>query len=240
MEHLSESQLILHYYGEAEGDGVDAAAHLGECAACRESFQALERVLGAMAALEVPEPAESYEPALWRKIEPQLRTPLGVWLWGWRLAAGAACAALLAAALVTGPLAPHRHPKQPVLLADTQAGERVLRVAVGDYLDRSQMVLLELANTDRDRTGEVPWSSARDRASDLLSESRLYRQTAEQTGDLAVAHVLDELDRVLLDVAHGPDQLLPRDLARFQQRLDAQGILFKIRVLSSNMEKQAL
>jgi hypothetical protein len=52
--------------------------------------------------------------------------------------------------------------------------------------------------------------------------------------------VLDDLDRVLLDIAHGPDQLSPRDLDRLQQRLDGQGILFKIRVLSSNMQKQAL
>jgi hypothetical protein len=242
MKHLSQSQLILHYYGDDAGNAADAAVHLGECPPCLESYRAIERVLGSMQALDVPEPAENYEAALWSGIEPRLQPPVPGWLplWGWRLAAAAACAALLAVALFTGRLAPNRRPAEPSPLADSQAGERVLRIAVGDYLDRSQMVLLEIANTDSTRTRQIPWSVTRDRASDLVSESRLYRQTAEHTGDLAVAHVLDDLDRVLLDIAHGPDQLSPHDLDRFQQRLDSQGILFKIHVLSSNMQRQAL
>ncbi len=242
MKHLSQSQLILHYYGEDGGEHANAAAHLAACPLCLESYQSIERVLAATQALDVPEPAENYEAALWSGIEPRFRPPAPGWLpvWGWRLAAAATCAALLAVSLFTGRLAPKRRPAEPLPVADSQAGERVLRLAVGDYLDRSQMVLLEIANTDSTRTRQIPWSVTRDRASDLVSESRLYRQTAEHTGDLAVAHVLDDLDRVLLDIAHGPDQLSPRDLDRFQQRLDAQGILFKIRVLSSNVQKQAL
>ncbi|MGA2113882.1 MAG: hypothetical protein ABSH56_03925 [Bryobacteraceae bacterium] len=241
MKHLDQSELVLHYYGEDEGD-ANAAAHLAACPLCLESYQSIERVLGATEALDVPEPADNFEAALWaridRRVRPRQRVRLPVW--GWRLAAAAAWTALAAIWLFTGRLAPNRRPAEPAPLADSQAGERVLRVAVGDYLDRSQMVLLELANTDNARTRQIPWSVTRDRASDLVSESRLYRQTAEHTGDVAVAHVLDDLDRVLLDIAHGPDQLSPRDLDRFQQRLDAQGILFKIRVLSSNMQKQAL
>jgi hypothetical protein len=242
MKHLSQSQLVLHYYGEDAGAGIDAAAHVAGCPLCLESYRAIERVLGVMQALEVPEQAENYEAALWSGIEPRLRPPAPAWLpvWGWRLAAGAVCAALLAIALFTGRVAPNHPPAESAPVADSQAGDRVLRLAVGDYLDRSQMVLLELANTDSARTRQIPWPVTRDRASDLVSESRLYRQTAEHTGDLAVAHVLDDLDRVLLDIAHGPDQLSPRDLDRLQQRLDAQGILFKIRVLSSDMQKQAL
>jgi hypothetical protein len=239
MKHLNEIELVLHYYGDDAGDGADAAAHLAACPLCQESYQAIERVLAATQALDVPEPAANYETALWSRIEPRLRPTAKGWLpeWGGRLAAIGAGAALLAVAVFTGRLAPKHRSPQPPAVADSQAGERVLRLAVGDYLDRSQMVLLDLANTDSARTREIPWEVTRDRASDLLSESRLYRQTAEHTGDLAVAHVLDDLDRVLLDIAHGPDQLSPQDLDRLQQRLEAQGILFKIRVLSSNMQQ---
>ncbi|MGP8246103.1 MAG: hypothetical protein ACLQVN_16485, partial [Bryobacteraceae bacterium] len=62
MKHLSQSQLILHYYGEAEEDGT-VAAHLAVCPLCLESYQALERVLASMESLEAPEPAENYEAA---------------------------------------------------------------------------------------------------------------------------------------------------------------------------------
>ena len=73
---------------------------------------------------------------------------------------------------------------------------------------------------------------------DLLTENRLYRQTAGHTGDTAVSNVLDELDRVLLEIAHGPSRLSPGDLDEFRQRLKAEGILFKIRVLGSNVRNQ--
>jgi hypothetical protein len=124
--------------------------------------------------------------------------------------------------------------------ADPQAGERVLLVAVGDYLERSQMVLIELANADpgADPHARLDISDEQQRAAGLVSESRLYRQTAEHTGDTAVANVLDDLDRVLLNIANGPSEVSPADLDDLRQKLKAEGILFKIRVLGSNVRTQ--
>jgi hypothetical protein len=66
----------------------------------------------------------------------------------------------------------------------------------------------------------------------------MYRQTAAHTGDTAMAGVLDELERVLLDIAHSPSELTPEELGKFRDRLEAEGILFKIRVLGSNVRNQ--
>ena len=120
--------------------------------------------------------------------------------------------------------------------ADPQAGERILLVAVGDYLERSQMVLVELANANPKTSMDI--SSEQERASDLVSESRLYRQTALHTGNAAVASVLDDLDRVLLEISHAPSRISPEELEKLRQRLEAEGILFKIRVLGSNVRNQ--
>ena len=120
--------------------------------------------------------------------------------------------------------------------ADPQARERILLLAVGDYLDRSQMMLVELANTETH--GPVDITAEQERATDLVSESRLYRQTALHTGDVRVAALLDELDRVLLEISHAPSRLEPRDLEKLRERLRADGILFKIRVLGSNVRDQ--
>jgi hypothetical protein len=79
-------------------------------------------------------------------------------------------------------------------------------------------------------------SAEQERAQDLVSESRLYRQTALRTGDTAVADVLDDLDRVLLEIAHAPSRMTPGDLEELRQRLKAEGILFKIRVLGSKVQ----
>jgi len=56
MNHLSEEELILHYYGE-EGDSPEAALHLDECAECRALYGSLQRVLNVVDTLPVPEMA---------------------------------------------------------------------------------------------------------------------------------------------------------------------------------------
>jgi hypothetical protein len=240
MNHLSEEQLILHYYGE-EGDALASEKHLEECPGCREIYSSLQRVFNVVDALPVPERGPEYGAEIWRRIEhrvPKRRRWLPAFEWRW--AAGAvAMAGLLIAAFVAGgryPQIANRPQTKLTAAADPQAGERVMLVAVGDYLERSQMVLIELANADP--KGKLDISSEQERAAGLVSESRLYRQTAEHTGDTAVANVLDDLDRVLLDIAHGPSEVSPAELDDLRQRLKSEGILFKIRVLGSNVRTQ--
>jgi len=111
--------------------------------------------------------------------------------------------------------------------------ERILLVAVGDHLERSQAVLLELVNA---RPGEpLNVESERERAGDLVAENRLYRQTALRTGDTRVASVLDELEPVLIELAHGPDRLSPEEVENLRQRIEGDGILFKVRVVGSTV-----
>ena len=239
MNHLTEEQLVLYYYGEeysGEGDAPVAGDHLAACSACRESYASLQRVLNSLDAVPAPETAADYGAEVWRRVERRL--PFArVWLpapgWRWAVAA-VAMAGLLVAAFLAGRFypTPARRPA-PLAAADPQATERVLLVAVGDYLERSQMVLVELANANPKDKLDI--SAERERAADLVSESRLYRQTAAHTGDTAVASFLDDLDRVLLDISHAPSELPAQDLEKLRQRLEAEGILFKIRVLGSNV-----
>ncbi len=56
MKHLSEEQIVLHYYGDAE-DSASAAQHMNECAACREEFERVQAMLRQIEPIEVPEPA---------------------------------------------------------------------------------------------------------------------------------------------------------------------------------------
>jgi hypothetical protein len=72
----------------------------------------------------------------------------------------------------------------------------------------------------------------------LLEENRLYRQTALEQGDGGLADVLDELERVLLDVAHGPQEVTPAQLETIRQRIEARGILFKVRVVGKELEQR--
>jgi hypothetical protein len=75
-------------------------------------------------------------------------------------------------------------------------------------------------------------------ADELVASSRLYRQTAARSGEPALAAVLEELERVLVEVAAGPDALTPGDLAELQRRIESRGLLFRVRVIGSQVRER--
>jgi hypothetical protein len=232
MNHLTEEELVLYYYGEA-GEAREIERHLHACETCREAYGGLQRVLNVVESYPVPECSENYGRQVWERlaIAPRrFRRP------SWRRwAAAVAMAALVVAAFLAGRYSPGPRPRQQAANPQ-QVRERILLVALGDHLDRSEMVLIELANADPRHGLDI--SDEQQRADALISENRLYRQTAARTGDTAVAGVLDELERVLLDIARGPSHLTPADLERIRQRIRVDGILFKVRVIGSTVERK--
>jgi hypothetical protein len=238
MNHLSEEQLILHYYGEESG-APDAEMHLDECAECRELYGSLQRVLNVVDSLPGPARSPEYGAEIWRLIEHRLPA-VSRWVFPtpWRWAAAAvALASLLVVAFLAGRFYPQPGRAGAMAsAADPQLREGILLVAVGDYLERSQTVLIELANASSD--GPLDISSEQERAADLITENRLYRQTAAHTGDTAVAGVLEDLERVLVDIAHSPSSMPAADVEKLRDRLRGEGILFKIRVLDANVKNR--
>ncbi len=237
MNHLSQEEMILAYYGESdEFDG-----HLNECGDCGARYASLTKVLDSVDAMPVPARGAEYPQDVWQRIEheiPVARQVRKTASWVWALRAAAALV-LLMAGFLAGRYSPTRE-AAPVASADPTIGERVLRVAVADHLERSQMVLAELVNADLNLSsrGRLNISSERELAEELLRENRLYRQTALLTGQGALAGVLEDLEHVLLDIAHTPSEISPQELAGLRERLQAEGIVFKLRVLRSNVRTQ--
>jgi sensor domain CHASE-containing protein len=81
-------------------------------------------------------------------------------------------------------------------------------------------------------------SAEREIAQNLVANSRLYRQTAASTGEAGVASVLDDLERVLVEVANGPATLSSKEVGELRQRIESKGILFKVRVLGSQVRER--
>jgi hypothetical protein len=240
MKHLTEEDLVGLYYREERGRD-EAERHLSECEECRAAFAELERSLGTVTeALATMEPGPAFEAETWARLAPQLeRRPAGLWsTWftpqRWALAA--AMAGLLVAAFLAG-----HYWQRPSgsngsdRLASAKVRERVLLVAVGEHLDQSQMVLMEIMNAgdDTDLSGEQR------RAQDLVASNRLYRQAALRSGDRGVASVLDELERVLLEVANSPSGTSGREMEELRRRVANEGLLFKIRVIDSQVRTRA-
>ena len=192
-----------------------------------------ELIQQCMEAMPVPERGQDYGNEVWERIESRLvpgrsrRAPCSFPGSGPRQPDSL----LLVVAFLAGRFFPWTPRLQPTI-ADSQVRERVLRTAVADYLERSQGVLVELANASP--KGSLDITAEQARAADLVMENRLYRQTAARAGDAALAGVLEELELVLLEIAHAPSQISPSELETLA-RARIQGILFKIRVLGSNV-----
>jgi hypothetical protein len=103
------------------------------------------------------------------------------------------------------------------------------------------MILMELSNAQPPARGKglINISTEQRRAEDLVEENRLYRQTALSGGDNAMANTLDELERVLLDVANGPAEVTPAQFASIQKRIAERGILLKVRVVRQELRAEA-
>jgi hypothetical protein len=251
MKHLTEEQLIGYCVRETAQKEV-IAAHVKECQECRAELTRIEAVLRALDSMEVPDPGANYGARVWQQLEPQLPAMAGRrwnlfprefaflrWFEPRRLAAAGALIVIVLAAFLAGRFTNKPSPTAPPP-NEAMVRQRVLWLAVGEHLGRSEMMLVELANAEpsNPQVREINFSSEQKRAEDLLEENRLYRQTALQQGDRALASVLDELERVLLDVAHSPNEITPTQLAALQQRIDVRGILFKVRVTGKELQRK--
>ncbi len=246
MPHLTEEDLILHYYGELQSDAAaHTAEHLRECAACRGAFTKLQRVFAMVDAAPEPVLSDGFERIVWARLQPALGQTPGGWA-RWfvlspaRLAWLAAIVVLVGAAFVAGRLSqpPGGTPATASSVAGKDLRERVLLSDLSEHLDRSQLMLVDFVSAESERDVDV--AVERTRAEQLLSANRLYRQTAVDTGNLALARVLDDLEQVLVDIAASPDRVSAADLAAVQHRIDDKGLLLKVRVLSSEVQKRQL
>jgi hypothetical protein len=233
--HLSEEDLILRHYGETAGT-QDAAMHLAECAECRARLDALAADLRAFGEDAVPERGDDYGAEVWARVEPRLEEKRVLSFR--RFLAPAALAASLVLAFLVGrhSRGPEAQPT-PAPLVREVVRERILLVAVGDHLDRSRLVLLELASA-ADAKGPVDITSEQQRAANLVANSRLYRQTAARAGEAKVASVLDDLERILVEVANGPSRLTPAELGEIRKRIEDGGLLFKVKILGSQVRQR--
>ena len=187
MKHRTEEELITYRDGEQK-DRQEIALHLNECVECREELERIEAVFAALAAMTVPDPGEDYGQRVWRQIAPRLPEKRASWWQAWLswrpLAVAGAMAALIVLAFVLGRRTGQREMDGGAADA-SKVRERVLVVAVGDHLGRSEMMLMELENAQPPESGQkaINISTTQRRAEDLVEENRLYRQTALKEGD---------------------------------------------------------
>ena len=230
--HLTDEELLLDYYGEATAtEQTRVHAHLAQCDDCRRLDTELRAVLSAVETTPITEPPPDFEREMWARIEPLLPVRRRERSWSWMLPplAAAAAVVLLVVAAYSAGRRSNQPPPTEATVERNDALERLVRAEVGDHFERSQRMLVELAHAD---LATMPVPGGRARAADLVAAGRLYRPSVERIDDVVAVGLLEDIERVLVEVANGPADAGPDDMARLQQRIADQDLLFRLRVVN--------
>ena len=202
---------------------------------CREAAESLARTLNTCSEWSVPEPAPDLGRSVWAQIAPQLqdrgkaRRPLPLrWL-------VPVLAALLLCTFYLGRVSKHAESPLTAGLSDV-ARERILAITLADHLDRAEVLLTQISNASD--AGEADLSSARSRAQDMVEEGRLMRQSLAAQGESATLSLLDEVERFMLEVANAPERASPAEIHSLRERIDSGSLLFKVRIIESNLRTE--
>ena len=235
MKHLEEAELVEHYYKESANMG-ESERHLKACPVCAKQYAELCRVLDGVATSTPPARTGDYIEQVWQSIDGSLRVyekPESRWMRFYRpLGWAVACLLLIAVTFVAGRRWERKQASSVAVAVDPQARRRVVIVFLGNHLDRSERLLVQLNHADGNDLSALP---LRTEARELLASNRLVRQSAMQTGNLNVEASLDRLERLLMELSNEPDSLTEADLNRLKQEMNTDGLLFDIRVLRSRV-----
>jgi hypothetical protein len=106
-------------------------------------------------------------------------------------------------------------------------------VSVSDrHFERSKLVVLGLTTMDPSTAAEEDWAHERALATSLLSDTRLYRQAAEERGMEPLAGVLEDLELVLLQTAMAEERDAA-SLERLQRLIRRRDLLTKMTVVQA-------
>lgn len=238
MTHFPEEQLVLFFYGEAD-NAAEIDLHLNSCRQCRAAYEALKADFATIDTWTVPDRGPDYGQEVWRAlvrkdaaIRSRKRFNLTSLLLPRRLAALGAVAALIVVAFVAGRVS-HRDGSAPATAEIVR--ERLLASALSEHLEQSERTLMEITNLSENSAADI--TAEQQRAESLIKGNRLYRQAAANQGHIALTNVLEDLERVLLDIARSPSDLSASEVERLRARVEDQELVFRLRVLELRLRR---
>lgn len=259
---IETPDIELFFYDELEaGDRARVAAHLRDCAECRTRLEDLHAIRRALAEGPVVDaPAAGDWSGFMRRLDaavalPSASAPPAAVLertgGAWSVRQLVALAATLVLVALGVLMAARARPPRPATSAQNavatpgvaastahqdQSGgltpAAALREVSAEHLERSKLVILGLATRDPQTTRPSDWLYERQLAGSLLPETRLYRLTAQERGVADVAHVMRDLETVLLEasMSDGSDR---DSLERVQRLIARRGLVSKMQMVAT-------
>lgn len=249
--------LVLHLYGEASpAQRGTIEDHVASCAGCRKELESLRETLRAIDMADLGRMASAWGrrhlPPSWEEVRPALERESGnaartarpafpAWM---KVAAAVlmAVGSFLAGTQYTalGPIASWggwsfggsgnvAAPEGTAALVPGDADSRLRTFAqrTDGYLNRSRLVLLEVANAETGSDSET----VREIIRNLIRESREAREVADQIADPKIEEVVARLEAILREISRLSDWGDPSSIARLRETVNTSGMLEQLELL---------
>jgi hypothetical protein len=252
--------LVAYLGGEmSERDREDIRCHIETCPACADEVRALERLLesadslgqnmkAALSGIDWDAQAEKIVAAVWNeKARPQREpSPERAWLFAPRLRpvlAGLLLGIMVGAAAMfvvyrTGVL--EKPPAEAFFASNEFLGridQEFARREILDYLEKSQYVLLELAQTQTE-SGDCRLSEAAARETrELLSKKRYLNPQLEKARMAKAKAICDQIELLFYELAQVSENLTPAQCRGIQNMIEEKNILLKIKLLKKELQE---
>ena len=247
-----QQDLVPFLYGELpdhRGDAIEA--HLRSCASCKEELASFRSTLDLVDSAGLVEMATHSEPGDWIGLRDRLleaRSPAAV-SWTGHLLRAAAILVVVGSSFILGRNWDSVAPGQPPAIPDDASGPedlpsrfqdgswrlRVFSEQTNGYLDRTRLVLLELANTD----GTPVPGMIRNASRSLLKENAHARQVAHRVRDPLIEGLLDELATILDQIAKATDEDDRTSTEKLRTYVNDSGVLLQLEIMSAASDRVA-
>jgi len=255
MKQWNKDDLILFYYAELDRQADEnIRAALADSKALQKQYTELCDFLDVQINATAPLPDRNFNQrimaSVYRQADSQasqslqksakIKSGLMAWLLGaqWARYAGASMLSIL---LVVGVFSIGRWSAQlnpnvaqtatEISLDQFEPLEstRVLFSSVSDHLEVGGRLLRSVSNDDLPQD----FRSRGQNIEDLIAFNRLYRRIVEQSGDKQLAHLLQQMEQVLIELNHTDGQA--EDLQNIKDRLEKTDLIYRLHISNKRL-----
>jgi len=233
-------------YGELEPAERDRyERHRRACPACAAEYAALAETLGLMDQRRRPDPGQEFWDGYWDRLSRRMvweataegRRPstargaigrlfAGLPRWSYQVAGAAAL--VLVGVLIGSRLVGPRNPAPMTNAA--AAGPSAAVVQAGDFIDRSQVLLLGMVNYDPAKEDAYGFDLAGKKAvsHDLAAAAPALREKLNQPGERRLRDLVADLEVILMQIANLESGQDLDGVELIKQGVDSRGLILKI------------
>jgi len=121
---------------------------------------------------------------------------------------------------------------------DGSESQRVLISHVSAHMEIGGRILTLVSNGNGDLSQQI--ESRRHIIEELVVLNRLYRRLVEQSGDKQLAHVLQQMESILIELNHTEVNAQQSDLQDIKDRLENSDLIYRLKVTGKKLNQKLI